>query len=201
MRPTKANSYPVYRKSSVGGNIPCTKTQTSASVASQSKQKEASILPAICKSFGTTFLFGSFFNLIHDLLEFVSPFLLKLLIDFVSHEQNTVGDGSNATIIDGADQVHERDPLWRGIFYAILLFVVANLQLLFMEQYFQQIYTLRVRVHTALVGAIYKETLYLSNMARKESTVGEIVNLMAVGEWLWSSSSSYVLFLLTFILS
>lgn len=35
-----------------------------------------------------------------------------------------------------------------------------------------------LRIRTALVGAIYKKALVLSNKAKKDSTVGEIVNLM-----------------------
>lgn len=37
-----------------------------------------------------------------------------------------------------------------------------------------------LRIRTAIIGAIYKKALTLSNLARKESTVGEIINLMAV---------------------
>lgn len=139
-------------------------------------------MPAICKSFGPTFLFGAFLKLIQDLLAFVSPQLLKLLIDFVSDDQNIVSDGSNTTTTDAGSDVQMRDPLWRGVFYAILLFVVASVQTLFLGQYFQRMFTVGLRVRTALVGAIYKKALCLSNTARKESTVGEIVNLMAVGE-------------------
>lgn len=40
-------------------------------------QKEASILPALCKSFGRTFLFGTFLKVIEDCLVFVSPQVLK----------------------------------------------------------------------------------------------------------------------------
>lgn len=41
------------------------------------KQKTSSILPAICFSFGPTFLFGAILKLINDLLAFISPQLLK----------------------------------------------------------------------------------------------------------------------------
>lgn len=37
-----------------------------------------------------------------------------------------------------------------------------------------------MRIRTALVSTIYKKALKISNSARKESTVGEIVNLMSV---------------------
>lgn len=37
-----------------------------------------------------------------------------------------------------------------------------------------------MRIRSALVSLIYKKSLLISNAAKKESTVGEIVNLMAV---------------------
>jgi len=40
-------------------------------------QYNVSILPVLCKSFGGTFLFGSFLKLIVDCLAFVNPQILK----------------------------------------------------------------------------------------------------------------------------
>ena len=37
-----------------------------------------------------------------------------------------------------------------------------------------------MNIRTALISTIYKKALVMSNSARKESTVGEIVNLMSV---------------------
>lgn len=51
---------------------------TSAAGGGRKKQKyQASVLPAICKAFGPTFLFGSFMKLIQDFLNFVNPQILK----------------------------------------------------------------------------------------------------------------------------
>jgi hypothetical protein len=43
----------------------------------RSKPKPSSILGPLCKAFGPTFILGSFFKLIQDLLGFVSPQILK----------------------------------------------------------------------------------------------------------------------------
>lgn len=40
-------------------------------------KKQASILPALIKTFGPMFLFGAFLKLIQDLLTFVSPQILR----------------------------------------------------------------------------------------------------------------------------
>lgn len=63
---------------------------------------------------------------------------------------------------------------------AILLFIVAAIQTLVLGQYFQRMFLVGLRIRTALISAIYRKALIISNSARKESTVGEIVNLMAV---------------------
>lgn len=41
------------------------------------KQKQASILPSLCKAFGPTFLFGALLKLFQDVLTFVNPQILK----------------------------------------------------------------------------------------------------------------------------
>jgi ATP-binding cassette subfamily C (CFTR/MRP) protein 1 len=43
----------------------------------QRKKYQASILSALCKAFGPTFIFGSLLKLIQDILTFASPQILK----------------------------------------------------------------------------------------------------------------------------
>jgi ATP-binding cassette subfamily C (CFTR/MRP) protein 1 len=43
----------------------------------QRKKYRASILPALCKAFGPTFIFGSLLKMIQDILTFSSPQILK----------------------------------------------------------------------------------------------------------------------------
>jgi ATP-binding cassette subfamily C (CFTR/MRP) protein 1 len=45
--------------------------------AKQWKRRQASILPALCKAFGPTFIFGSLLKMIQDILTFSSPQILK----------------------------------------------------------------------------------------------------------------------------
>ncbi|XP_022169430.1 multidrug resistance-associated protein 1-like isoform X2 [Myzus persicae] len=126
---------------------------------SHQNQYKVSILPVLCKSFGSTFLFGSFLKLIVDCLTFISPQVLRYLINFV-------GDST--------------EPLWRGYFYIFLMMATAMLQTLLLSQYFHRMYLVGMRIRTALTSAIYRKTLRISNTARKSFTTGEIVNLMSV---------------------
>uniref|UniRef100_A0A4Y0ASB7 ABC-type glutathione-S-conjugate transporter n=1 Tax=Anopheles funestus TaxID=62324 RepID=A0A4Y0ASB7_ANOFN len=130
----------------------------------------ASILPALIKTFGGTFLLGSFLKLGQDLLTFASPQILKLIIGFV--------DGD--------------EPLWKGLMYAITLFVVAGTQTLLLGQYFNRMFFVGLRIRTALISAIYRKALIISNSARKGSTVGEIVNLMAVDAQRFMDLTTYI---------
>lgn len=40
-------------------------------------KKEASVLPALCKAFGPTFLFGSMLKLSQDIMTFINPQILS----------------------------------------------------------------------------------------------------------------------------
>lgn len=70
--------------------------------------------------------------------------------------------------------------MWKGFLYAALLFATAVIQTLILSQYFHRMFLVGLRIRTALISTIYRKALRLSNNARKESTVGEIVNLMSV---------------------
>ncbi|KAM7353891.1 multidrug-Resistance like Protein 1 isoform 2-T2 [Cochliomyia hominivorax] len=139
------------------------------------KQGTVSIMPPIIKSFGGVFLFGSMMKLFTDILTFAQPQVLRLIISFVE------------------DYAKENDePEWKGIFYAVLLFVLAALQTIILGQYFHRMFTVGLRIRTALINAIYRKALVISNATRKESTVGEIVNLMAVDAQRFMDLTTYL---------
>ena len=60
------------------------------------------------------------------------------------------------------------EPDWRGYLYAVLLFITAAIQSLFLHQYFHRCYTIGMRMRTALIAAIY-------NKVRAEE-LGRVVN-------------------------
>ncbi|PBC29188.1 Multidrug resistance-associated protein [Apis cerana cerana] len=134
------------------------------------KKKTSSVLPPLCKAFGATFLFGAVLKFIQDIITFVSPQILQLLIDFIKG--------------------HE--PLWKGYFYAVLLLITAIFQTLVLSQYFHRMFLVGLRIRTALIAAIYRKALRMSNAARKESTVGEIVNLMSVDAQRFMDLTAYI---------
>uniref|UniRef100_A0A673A0R2 Multidrug resistance-associated protein 1 n=1 Tax=Sphaeramia orbicularis TaxID=375764 RepID=A0A673A0R2_9TELE len=115
------------------------------------KTKEPSLLWALCLTFGPYFLISCLYKIIQD--------ILMLLIHFVNNS-NT--------------------PSWQGFFYTALLFICTCVQSLILQQYFHVCFVSGMRLRTAVIGAVYRKALVISNAARRTSTVGEIVNLMSV---------------------
>ena len=74
----------------------------------------------------------------------------------------------------------ENEYVWHGYLYAVLLFLVTGARILCTNYFFNRMLNLGIKVRTALVAAVYRKSLRLSNSAKSESTTGEIVNLMAV---------------------
>uniref|UniRef100_A0A667Y7H0 ATP-binding cassette, sub-family C (CFTR/MRP), member 2 n=1 Tax=Myripristis murdjan TaxID=586833 RepID=A0A667Y7H0_9TELE len=81
---------------------------------------------------------------------------------------------------------------WKGYIYALLLLVVAILQSLCLQQYFQRCFVLGMKVRTAIMAAVYKKSLVVSNDARKESTVGETVNLMSADAQRFNDVTNFI---------
>ncbi|XP_058792378.1 multidrug resistance-associated protein 1 isoform X9 [Phymastichus coffea] len=139
-------------------------------ISSNKKKKMASVLLPLCKAFGPIFLFGVMLKFVQDIMVFISPQILKLLIQFVKNDE----------------------PIWKGFFYAVLLFLTAVIQTLVLSQYFHRMFLVGLRMRTALIAAIYRKALRMSNSARKESTVGEIVNLMSVDAQRFMDVTAYI---------
>ncbi|KAM4531012.1 multidrug resistance-associated protein 1 isoform 2-T2 [Odontesthes bonariensis] len=123
------------------------------------KTKEPSLFLALCLTFGPYFLISCLYKAIQDILMFVGPEILRLLIQFVND--------SSA-------------PSWQGYFYTALLFICTCVQSLILQRYFHVCFVSGMRLRTAIIGAVYRKALVISSSARRTSTVGEIVNLMSV---------------------
>ncbi|XP_060068351.1 multidrug resistance-associated protein 1-like [Ylistrum balloti] len=142
---------------------------------------KASLAKVLFKTFGLELLNAHIFKLFYDGLNFVNPFLLRLLIDF------TVPD---------ANGVYQQT--WKGYVLTAGFFLTVLMQSFLFHQVFHKSTTLGLRVRAVLISAVYKKALTMSSASRKESTVGEIVNLMSVDterivstlQYLWGIWSS-----------
>ncbi|XP_051024187.1 LOW QUALITY PROTEIN: multidrug resistance-associated protein 1 [Acomys russatus] len=140
-------------------------------VKSPQKDRDPSLFKVLYKTFGPYFLMSFLFKALHDLMMFAGPEILKLIINFVNDREA---------------------PDWQGYFYTALLFVSSCLQTLMLHQYFHICFVSGMRIKTAVVGAVYRKALVITNSARKSSTVGEIVNLMSVDAQRFMDLATYI---------
>lgn len=122
------------------------------------KRKDTSIVPVLWRCVWPQLIMGISLRFITDVALFINPKLLGLIINHA-----------------GSD-----DPLWKGLTYAGMMFLVNALMTLLGSEQMNIFFKIGVRMKTILTSAIYRKALRISNAARRDKTVGEIVNLMAV---------------------
>lgn len=120
--------------------------------------KEISIIPVIWKCFSTVYLSISILKLVVDILMFVNPQILRLLINF---EQSN-------------------EPLWRGYLYMFALVFVSSIQSIFLNSYVSHMFKFGLRLRSVLMAVIFRKVLKISNSAKRTFTLGDISNLMSV---------------------
>lgn len=151
------------------------------------EKKKPSLWIALFRGFGGPYLQGAIIKTGSDVLAFVQPQLLRLLISFV----------------DSYRSDNPQPPI-RGAAIAIAMFFVSVSQTAFLHQYFQLAFETGMRVKSALTAAIYQKSMRLSNEGRASKSTGDIVNYMAVdtqrlqdltqyGQQLWSAPFQIVL--------
>lgn len=127
------------------------------------RKKNPSLWIAITRPFCGPYLRAAVFKTINDFLSFSQPQLLRLLIKFVrSYETD------------------QPQPVIRGAAIALAMFGVSVAQTLALHQYFQRAFETGMRIKTALMAAIYKKALRLSNEGRASKSTGDIVNMQSV---------------------
>ncbi|KAL8582638.1 hypothetical protein ACOMHN_028703 [Nucella lapillus] len=134
--------------------------QASGQEQKKKKVAEPSLLKVLIKTYGPDLLQSWFCKLIYDLLQFVNPQLLNILIGYVNNKAN--------------------EAEWKGYVYAFAFMVVSVTGSVFFHQQFHIGMTLGMRIKSSCISAVYRKSLSMTNEARKGSTVGEIVNLMSV---------------------
>lgn len=131
---------------------------------SELQEKKPSLNHALYKAFGREFAAAGFFLLIQNSAQYVPPVLLRSLIRFVAEEE--------------AKPEAERDLTW-GYFLggamALLMIFMTTCE----NKYFDMVIRVGVKVRAALVTAIYRKSLRMSNKARQERSAGAIANHMS----------------------
>ncbi|CAG9761169.1 unnamed protein product [Ceutorhynchus assimilis] len=121
------------------------------------KEEITSVMPILWTIVGRQFIMGVALRLISDVIQFANPKILGLIIGYI-----------------GSDE-----PVWKGILYASTMFLVATVMTFINSTQMDRFFIVGLHVRTILTSAIYRKSLRISNAARKDKTVGEIVNLMS----------------------
>ena len=75
---------------------------------------------------------------------------------------------------------NQTEEAWKGYFYVVLLFIAGLFNVFTFSHYIIQIIDVGTQIRSALVSAIVRKSLKLSNSARQKFTTGEITNLISV---------------------
>uniref|UniRef100_A0AAF5PGH3 ABC-type glutathione-S-conjugate transporter n=1 Tax=Wuchereria bancrofti TaxID=6293 RepID=A0AAF5PGH3_WUCBA len=146
--------------------------EQSTSLKKLSPKTQPSLLWALTKTYRWTILSGAAMKFVFDVLNFVSPQLLSALISYIEDMKR---------------------PLWMGIAISFAMFAVALVQSMILHQYFHKMFMLGINVRSVLTNSVYVKALMLSNTARKNRTVGEIVNLMSVDVQRFQDIASFIM--------
>eukprot|EP01117_Protostelium_nocturnum_P001793 TRINITY_DN1224_c0_g1_i1.p1 TRINITY_DN1224_c0_g1~~TRINITY_DN1224_c0_g1_i1.p1 ORF type:complete len:1080 (+),score=410.48 TRINITY_DN1224_c0_g1_i1:135-3242(+) len=131
----------------------------------EKNQTKPSFWKVIFKSFGGRFVLGGFFKLGNDISQFAGPILLGMIVSFIAENR---GDGN------------DEKQTYHGLLYVGALSGSMILTSFFQNQYFYQCYNVGMQIRTATTSIVYKKAFDLSNKARGESTIGEMVNLQSI---------------------
>ncbi|KAG0010325.1 hypothetical protein BGZ81_002824, partial [Podila clonocystis] len=128
------------------------------------RKPSPSLIRALSNAFGKPFYIAGLWKAVNDILGFAQPVLLKEMLRFVMSYKKG----------------EQPQPIYRGYTIACLMFVCSLSQTTVLHQYFHLCFRTGMHIRAGLVTAIYQKSLRLSNSARQEFTVGEIVNHMSI---------------------
>lgn len=89
--------------------------------------------------------------------------------------------------------VYADGALWKGLILTFTFFAISFFLALLNGQQTLLAYHVGVKIRTTLISAIYRKALKIASTAKKDTTVGEIVNLMAVDAHRFYEMSPYIL--------
>ncbi|XP_025097264.1 multidrug resistance-associated protein 1-like [Pomacea canaliculata] len=147
------------------------------------RKGKASILTVVLKTFWVQILCCQSVMVPYTAAVLLNPLILREMINFTSNLEEAT---------------------WKGYVYACGMFAMSTLQSVCMQVCMFYTTTLSTRISASLTSAVYRKALTMNSEARRESTVGEIVNLMSVDSrnvemyvtysfWMWMSPVQMVI--------
>lgn len=125
---------------------------------SKTNIKSTTIVKALFKGFWGALLIGTILEFLYSIIRFFPPLLINRMIDFIVNDE----------------------PTWKGYFYTFLLLVSSILSNFVINHLIYYMVATAIQVKSALISSVYKKSLRMSSSTKRQYTVGELVNLMAV---------------------
>ncbi|XP_068210698.1 multidrug resistance-associated protein 1-like [Palaemon carinicauda] len=132
---------------------------------------KVSVLHVLLRLFFLPFFLATLLYVASEVMVFATPRLLSALINYTTDDS---------------------EPTWHGYFYALLLMLITLLTTFVKNIFYYIDQTLGTQLRSTIMSAVYRKALVLSNSARRESTVGEIVNLMSIDSQRLSDTLLYI---------
>ncbi|TRY63541.1 hypothetical protein TCAL_05779 [Tigriopus californicus] len=121
--------------------------------------KFVSVFPVLWKCHWPRMLLCIGLSSSHYLIGFISPQILKLLVNHVASPT---------------------DETWKGYLYVFALFFESCVWTFSFHMYCQNASVLSIQMRSSMMGMVFQKTLRLSNLSKKHYTSGEITNYMSV---------------------
>uniref|UniRef100_W5MTQ4 Multidrug resistance-associated protein 1-like n=1 Tax=Lepisosteus oculatus TaxID=7918 RepID=W5MTQ4_LEPOC len=118
-----------------------------------------SLLRALWQTFRTPLISIALLKVLADVLVFLSPQILRLIIAFCE----------NQPLFD-----------WNGPTYAVMLFAATASHTVILQVYHRNNMLTAAKIKAAVTGIVYRKALNLANVSRRRFTVGEVVNFMSM---------------------
>lgn len=125
-------------------------------------KKRPSMWIALLRAFGGRYYIAAIIKVFSDIVQFIQPQLLRLLIQFVESYRTD----------------HPQPPI-QGVAIAIAMFACAMTFNVLLNQYFVIAYQVGLNVRASVVSLVFKKSLRLSNEGRGMSSSGDINNRMS----------------------
>ncbi|CAK9079757.1 ABC transporter C family member 8 (ABC transporter ABCC.8), partial [Durusdinium trenchii] len=145
-----------------------------------------SLIRSLRQAFGGPYLFAACFKLIYDSLQMAGPYILKDLLNYLSHCNAGKGPADEGECT-----------LATGMMFVLLILGSAALQTTVLHQYFHRCLRTGMRLNASIISLVYGKALRIAGAGKDESgeeqrTTGEIVNLMSVDSQRLQDAMTYM---------
>ncbi|XP_022670317.1 multidrug resistance-associated protein 1-like isoform X4 [Varroa destructor] len=123
-------------------------------------RSKRNVVGALWRTFNIEILQGLLMSAVNDLLQFARIAIFQAMINL----QNTTTTGS------------QFEKQWKFVFYGAISFILVSGQAIGSSYYIYHMQSIAIRVHTALMSAVYRKALVLASTSKTSS--GELINLM-----------------------